>query len=147
MKKFEFYTAFNPPPKEGIVNNLPSLTQQQFAEEADINNIIASYNTTGLLTNPLVQSARQPLYGDFSSLPADYMQVQQQLLDAQMQFMELPSKIRQRFNNNPGELVTFLQNPENFAEAIELGLMEKSSIPAPEPKPEPPAPGEPGTQS
>lgn len=80
MKKCNFYTRFDTPPKVQTFNSSPSLTQQQFKEEADINNIIASYNTTGLLTNPLVQSARQPMFGDFSNLPQDYMQVQNQQL-------------------------------------------------------------------
>ena len=138
-----FYTAFNPPPKVREVNSSPSLTQQQFAEEADINNIIASYNTTGLLTNPLLQSAREPLYGDFSNLPEDYLQVQNQLLEAQTQFMELPAKIRQRFNNNPADLISFLQNPENVEEAISLGLVENiSTLPEPAAKPEPVTSGE-----
>ena len=112
-------------PKVQTFNSAPSLTQQQFKEEADINNIIASYNTTGLLTNPLVQSARQPMFGDFSNLPQDYMQLQNQLLQAQADFMDLPAKIRQRFNNNPAELIAFLQNSDNIEEAVELGLMEK----------------------
>lgn len=147
-KKFNFYTRFDTPPKVQTFNSAPSLAQQQFKEEADINNIIASYNTTGLLTNPLVQSARQPMFGDFSNLPQDYMQVQNQLLQAQADFMDLPAKIRQRFNNNPAELISFLQDSSNFDEAVELGLMEKISKPepTPEPKPEPPAPAEAGTQ-
>ena len=83
-------------------NSAPSLTQQQFKEEADINNIIASYNTTGLLTNPLVQSARQPMFGDFSICHKITCSYKNQLLQAQADFMDLPAKIRQRFNNNPG---------------------------------------------
>lgn len=148
MRKCNFYTRFDVPPKVQAFNSAPSLTQQQFKEESDINNIIASYNTTGLLTNPLVQSARQPMFGDFSNLPQDYMQVQNQLLEAQANFMGLPAKIRQRFNNNPAELISFLQNPDNFDEAVELGLMEKTLTPEPkpEPKPEPPAPAGAGTQ-
>lgn len=148
LKKYNFYTRYDTPPKVQTFNSAPSLAQQQFKEEADINNIIASYNTTGLLTNPLVASARQPMFGDFSNLPQDYMQVQNQLLQAQADFMDLPAKIRQRFNNSPAELISFLQNPNNFDEAVELGLMEKTSKsePTPEPKPEPPAPAEAGTQ-
>lgn len=148
VKKYNFYTRYDTPPKVQTLNSASSLAQQQFKEEADINNIIASYNTTGLLTNPLVQSACQPMFGDFSNLPQDYMQVQNQLLEAQANFMDLPAKIRQRFNNNPAELISFLQNSDNFDEAVELGLMEKISKPEPtlEPKPEPPAPAKAGTQ-
>ena len=76
------------------------------------------------------------------------MQVQNQLLQAQADFMDLPAKIRQRFNNSPAELISFLQNSDNFDEAVELGLMEKIKTPepTPEPKPEPPAPAGAGTQ-
>ena len=97
MKKCNFYTRFDTPPKVQTFNSAPSLTQQQFKEEADINNIIASYNTTGLLTNPLVQSARQPMFGDFSNLPQDYMQVQNQLLEAQTNACEACTLSKREF--------------------------------------------------
>ena len=61
--------------------------------------------------------------------------------------MDLPAKIRQRFNNNPAELIAFLQNSDNIEEAVELGLMEKfQNRTKTEPKPEPPAPAEADTQ-
>ena len=41
------YTAFNPPPQEWLEPGGPSMTQQQFAEECDVNNILANYIRTG----------------------------------------------------------------------------------------------------
>jgi len=47
--------------------------------------------------------------------------------------MELPAKMRARFHNDPQELLEFISNEENRAEAEKLGLVAK--------KPEtPPAP-------
>ena len=51
------------------------MTMQSFRDECDINNIIARYETTGFLVDPMVASRRTPSFGDFSKLP-DYMEAQ-----------------------------------------------------------------------
>lgn len=142
MKKtFEqrFYTHYNPPPKVGVKFSKPTLTQQQFKQEADINNIIASVNSAGVVNNPLWQGTRQPLYGDFSGIEvSDYLQAQSLLNEANSNFMALPSAVRQRFNNNPAELLDYLQGNPDIKELSALGLappVEETNSP-PEANPE-----------
>lgn len=126
MKKtcdIPFYTHYNPPPKVSVKFSKPSLTQQQFRQEADINNIIASVNNAGTVNNPLWTGPRQPIYGDFASIPAaDYMSAQNMLLDANNNFMALPSEVRKRFNNNPAELLAYIQGNPPVEELARLGL-------------------------
>jgi len=37
-------------------------------------------------------------------------------------FLQLPSKIRDRFKNDPIEFLAFLDDPKNHQESVELGL-------------------------
>jgi phage internal scaffolding protein len=96
----------------------PSLTKQQFAEEVDINNKIKKYVQTGELPN-----MRYGFYGDVSNLP-DYKTAFDMVADAQDAFMELPSEIRAKFNNDPGKVIEFLNDPKNLDEAVRLGIVE-----------------------
>ena len=77
---------------------------------------------TGCLSDPLTQ--RKPgTYGDFSEL-GDYMENMNKVIEAREMFDALPSKIRERFGNNPGAMINFVMDPNNRDEAIELGLLE-----------------------
>lgn len=126
-----FYTRFCPPPKCKVMFLKPSLTQQQFKEESDINNIIASVNAAGVVNNPLWAGSRQPLYGDFSFIQeSDYMQAQNKLIEANTLFSELPAKVRQRFNNNPADLLHYLENNPDYEEMVNLGLVVKKELPS-----------------
>jgi len=95
----------------------PSRTKQSFAEESDINTIVRRFNLTGQLP----QDVRVPQYGDFSDV-TDYFSAMLQVRAADEAFMQLPAHVRARFHNEPGELVAFVSDPENHAEAIKLGL-------------------------
>lgn len=128
MKKISeqrFYTRYNPPPQVSVKFSKPSLTQQQFRQECDINNIIASVNSAGVTNNPLWNGTRRPMYGDFSSIQdMDYLQAQNTFLDASARFMELPAKVRQQFNNNPAELLAYLQSNPPTEELAKLGFAD-----------------------
>ena len=121
------HSRYNLPPNPGYLNNEPSMTQQQFKDEADINNIMARYQKTGVLVDPLTQSTRKPMFDDFSEL-GDFRDHQQAVIDAQELFMQLPSRVRARFQNDPAELLQWLSDPANKDEAIELGLMSKPPV-------------------
>lgn len=104
----------------------PSLTQQQFKDECDINNILKSYTETGTINHI---NRRNHLFGDFSEVP-DFQNSLELVRYAEQQFRDLPAKVRARFQNDPAQLVAFCNDPKNQQEAIELGLAE-SPKPAP----------------
>ena len=131
LKTPMIYSRYHLPPNPGYKNDEPSMTQQQFKDEADINNIMARYQKTGVLVDPLTQTTRKPMFDDFSDL-GDFRDHQQAVIDAQEMFMELPSQLRARFGNDPAELLQWLSCPENKEEAIELGLFSKPSAETPE---------------
>jgi len=120
------HSLYNLPAQTVIINDDPSLTQQHFKEECDVNNIINKFIKTGVM--PL--GTRKPQYGDFSAVP-DYQQAQDQLNQAKDAFSQMPSAIRKRFNNDPAELIKFVLDPKNREEAIKIGLID-----TPEPKKE-----------
>jgi phage internal scaffolding protein len=62
-------------------------------------------------------------YGDFSIVPS-HQEAMSLVMAAEDHFMQLPSNIRSRFNNDPGQLLNFLGEASNREEAIKLGLIE-----------------------
>lgn len=117
----DFYTKFNPPPQVGLEFTEPSMTEQHFKDECDINNIVAQYQQTGVLP----QGDRQPLFGDFAEFPQDLQSSQQYFDDAQDRFMQLPAQLRKEFGNDPVKLLQFIANENNRDRAIELGLIDR----------------------
>lgn len=109
----------------------PSMAQQQFREECDINTIMERFGRTGELIAPI----RMPQYGDFDGVN-DYHSAMNAIVEAQASFDQLPAKVRARFSNDPAEFLEFCFNEENRDEAIRLGLLEPV-IQAPAPVSEP----------
>lgn len=97
----------------------PSLTKQSFANDANINVIMARWERDGL-----VQSANQraPQYGDFSNVDS-YKAALDGVMAANGDFLQLSAEIRARFDNEPVQLLEFLDNPDNLDEARELGIV------------------------
>jgi phage internal scaffolding protein len=106
--------------ESGLACEEPSLAQQHFKDECDINNILRQFNITGLLP----ESPLSPRYGDFTGI-GDYHTALNRVIAAQDEFEALPAQIRARFDNDPAQLIEFLENSENRPEAEELGLVEK----------------------
>lgn len=61
-------------------------------------------------------------FGNFTSYD-DFHTMRNRICDAKEDFMRLPAELRDRFNNDPGELVQFLEDPDNREECQEMGLI------------------------
>jgi phage internal scaffolding protein len=103
--------------KHGLKCDDPSLTQQQFKEESDINTIVDRFMKSGVLPNPI----NMPQYMDYEGV-FDFQSAMNTVRQADENFMRMDAKIRARFNNSPQEFLEFFGNPENVEEAIRLGL-------------------------
>lgn len=99
----------------------PSLAQQQFKDECDINVILDRFNVTGQL--PI--AALPPEFGDFSGV-SDYQTALNAVLDAQEAFDSLPARVRERFANDPAAFVDFCLDEANKDEMAQLGLLNSS---------------------
>lgn len=106
-----------------------SLTRQEFADECDINNLMAQYEKTGII--PANMNNNVPRYLDVTNVP-DLRTALDLLNDATAAFMALPANVRREFDNDAMKFVAFAQDPENLPQMRTWGL-------AP-PPPEPPAP-------
>lgn len=111
-------------------------TKQSFADECDVNNIMARFQKTGLLD---FVNRHEGQYGDVTAL--DFTRAMDQVAGARTMFSELPAKLRDRFQNDPAQFLMFVQNSDNRAEARELGLLkpEPSNLPPVVPAPPEPA--------
>jgi len=118
----DFYSRYSPPPQVSIDKFDESLAQQHFANEVNINQIIARYNKTGVMPSGDVQ----PSFGDFGSM-ADFQSAQTLIAQAKQSFDLLPSDLRYRFNNDPAQLLHFFEKEENRLEAVRLGLVNDLS--------------------
>nr|QJB19120.1 MAG: internal scaffolding protein [Microvirus sp.] len=128
MSKLVIHSLYNPPPAVDEVNDEPSMTKQAFMAEADINTIMSRYDRTGSYYDPTVIPSSQPKFGDYVGAD-DYLAMQNALVEADLAFAALPAKLRKRFDNDPAELLAFLEDKANLPEAIELGLVDRPAEP------------------
>jgi len=105
---------------------------QEFKDDADINQIMERFRVTGILK----KRTEQPMYGDFSGLTSfeDAMAITER---AKEMFQALPVKVRNRFANDPAQMIEFVDDPANQEEAVWLGMC------APEPDQRPQDPRQP----
>lgn len=94
-----------------------SLTQQQFRDETDINNIVDLFMKTGHIPTP----ASMPQYIDYEGV-FDYQSAMNVVRQADENFMRMDAKLRARFHNSAQEFLEFFGDPANTDEAVRLGL-------------------------
>lgn len=140
MKKsntIEFYSPYTNPKKPCFFETTgESLTQQHFAEESEINNIIRSHDRNGVIDHIHRGNA---IYGDFSNI-TDLSDALIQIKEAQQEFLNIPSEIREKFKNDAGEFFKFASNPDNESELQKMGLLnptESVAMPTEMANPEP----------
>lgn len=118
----ECFDRFNRPVSKRNVACDPEegRTHQEFKSECDINHIMERAVRTGNFP-PDVKVGR---YGDFSEA-GDFQDAQELLAVAQGQFAGLPSKVRERFKNDPARFLAWVEEKDNLEEAHELGLLNE----------------------
>jgi phage internal scaffolding protein len=101
----------------------PGLTLQAHKDECEVLNILAKYDPS--MTQEIMAKAE---FGYADSI--SFQEAQNTLAQAKESFEALPSKIRNKFANDPGQLLDFLSEPANQAEAFKLGLIDDYIEPA-----------------
>lgn len=96
-------------------------TQQSFKDECDINVLMKRYERTGIL--PVGRDV-PPQFGDVTSL--DFTESMNQVAAVRGVFSQLDARTRARFENDPSQMLDFLADPANAAEAVKLGLISQS---------------------
>lgn len=125
----EFYTRYNPPKSPVADSSKPSLTQQEFKESCDINNILAKFavqaQALGVEPSQLMPQD-QGTYGDFSNLD-DFQTAQNKIAFLNDQFSNLPSDVRRKFGDDLNTFIGALSDPNRIDELGELGVWNKDS--------------------
>lgn len=110
-------------PVKGLEFTQPSLTQQQFKDECEIESLLKAHNLSqvmGIVNN----HGQQPLYADVTDIP-DFHDAQNHVARATEYFEGLPSDVRSRFNNSLAEFLTTLNNPGAREALTEMGVLKK----------------------
>ena len=115
--------------KKGIEFVEPTMTIQSEKDNCDINVIMNRYATCGTPL-PYRTDGVQPVYADVSEL-GDYMENFQRCKQAEAMFNNLPSALRKELDNNPANLLPFIQDEKNKERCIEYGLINKPIVEAP----------------
>lgn len=99
-------------------------TRQEFADECDINNIMAQYQTNGGQLFHINEAL--PQYLDVSG--EDFRDHMDFVAEAKTMFQELPSKIRARFENDPAQFLDFCSQDKNGPELASMGLLSDEAV-------------------
>lgn len=118
MSKVEVYTYRNPPPGPGIDCPAETLTQQHFQQECDINTILARHG--------VLEQLPGAFYCSFDS-SRDLRESLELLREAEESFLSLPASVRDKFANDPANLLDFVSDPSNHSRFAEFGLAEVSA--------------------
>jgi phage internal scaffolding protein len=98
-------------------------TQQHQKDECDINLIIKRHTPEQIA---LMATQNEGQYGDATSV--DYHAAQNIIANANTMFNDLPSEIRNQFDNDPAAFLDFTSNEENYSEMRKMGIMSPEVI-------------------
>jgi len=97
-------------------------TEQAHKKETDVNLIVKKYDKTGLINHIQTIEAE---FGDVTGV--QFQEMQNKVANAKSAFAALPAEIRSKFDNDPSELLKFMDNPENREEGIKIGLIHEDT--------------------
>lgn len=97
----------------------PGMTRQAHKDECDINVIMSQYEKSGLVAH--VQQFEGE-YGSYDEI--DFHEAMNAVVAAEQMFLTVPSKIREKFDNDPGKFLAAVNDEEKGEETLrELGLL------------------------
>ncbi|AXH75169.1 MAG: internal scaffolding protein [Microviridae sp.] len=114
----QIHHKYSKKPRISITFPTDGMTKQSFKDECDVNRIIARFQATGELPNI---NNLPPQYLDVTAV--DFQEHQNFIAGAFSLFHELPAKIRDKFENNPGAFFDFCSQDKNRPELAEMGLL------------------------
>lgn len=126
MKTPTFITAYGPKIKVTLAcDPAEGKTKQEFKDDCDINVILARFRNSGALEHI---NRRKAQFADCTVSAYDFQHAMDVLADAKSAFQNLPAALRDRFDNDPAELLAFVEDDDNQAEAGDLGLLSPEGM-------------------
>lgn len=124
ITKLKFRTAYSDNVRVPFETVGPSLTDPIFAEDLKIQNMVKKYDSQNLLE----LGRKSPQYIDFTNV-VDLHSAMDMVNEANETFQEIPSDIRERFQNDPQTFYKFVTDPNNLNELVDMGLATKGEVP------------------
>lgn len=112
------------------VNTLPSETIQSDADNANITKILAKFHDVGVIQ----LNDADALFLDVTEF-TDFADVMRQSKIAEVEFLKLPSKVREIFNHDVADWLDTAHDQEKRDALVEAGYLRAPDKP---PEPEPP---------
>jgi len=131
MSKVILRDVFTISPRNPLVFDEPSLTDQSQASSCDLQTIIDWHARSGSWVMPNQKLRPEaPTFEDVSAYAnVDYQDAYNMVVKAEEAFMTLPAAVRARFLMTLQVFFAFLQDPSNRDEAVQLGLIAASVEP------------------
>lgn len=123
-EKQKFNTAYGPIPEADTVVEGESMTEQSHTKHCDIRNILSRFMRDGVIEHV---NEREPQYTDVSVCP-DYHGALEIVRATEEMFSSLPAELRDRFANDAGMYLAWINDPANAEEAVELGLLRGEQV-------------------
>lgn len=117
MKFNTEYTNDRPRPKFDQTGQT-SMTKQADVERSEIQLLLKKYDKSFLIQQ---SQAITNQYSDVA-IGFDLQDAYNKIRGVESMFMELPSAIRNRFDNNPAKFVDFCENPDNIDDMVLMNL-------------------------
>lgn len=124
-------------PRSGITFIEPSMAEQSHKDAVNVNKIMRRYTLTGILEH---ENRNSPRYNDNTA--CDYHDAMNRVAATNELFMQLPSAIRKKFDNDPANWLDYIQDPANpsLSKATKEHMSEanvsEAETPAPSPETE-----------
>lgn len=97
-----------------------SRTRQDQADATDINKIVAKYERTGQIA---MLNPNKPVYGDFTNA-SDYLSAVNSVREAERRFLALPAALRAECENDPGQLIDYVEDDKNIDALVAYGVID-----------------------
>jgi len=109
-------------------DDTPSMTRQEFADDCDINVLMAHYERNAVLPP---SNSKSPAYFDASAVP-DFREALDIAREAEEAFMRVPAVVRKELDNDVHKFVEYANDPANVENLRKWGLVEPLPVePAP----------------
>lgn len=119
---YSFYTPHDP---VQLDCGTELITKQEFKDECDINNILRQFTLTGIIEHINKSEA------SFVDLPdmSDFQSSLAIISEAEAAFASLPSKVRDRYQNDPAVFLGALADPSQKEFLTEVGVFQSPAKP------------------
>ncbi|QIR82400.1 internal scaffolding protein [Chicken microvirus mg8_109] len=125
------YSRYNRPVVSGVKFDKPSITQQHFKEQCDINRILDAYRVKaramGVSVVELMPKLGSEQFADVSNVD-DYLTAQNRIAQVNQMFEALPAEVRRSYDDDPANFVAALADSQNYRKFADLGIMDINEV-------------------